>query len=606
MAKTRKNSRPQRPSAVTRMLRSLRERPALAGVDGDLLAAIVDEGRDPVLSIDAVDRIRFANRAAGLLFGETATRPGGDVRSLVGTDRASLKDGIASFPLESTHEGDGWARRRDQALVPIELRITPRPGSEDERLVFARDVSQARAWMRRIEYQATHDLLTNLPNRARIAALTARAIEDSEPTGRPVGFLVLDLARFREINDSLGYGWGDAVLRHVARRVELVIGARGTVGRLGPDQFGVLLPNAGGEAVARYATAIASELERPVEVDQVRIQVIAVMGFATCPQHATTADELMQFAETARIKAKEQGTWCLEYEPSGRRNGLRSLTLIADLQQALQAPMAGGLSLVYQPQVDASGTCFGVESLVRWQHPSLGAISPVEFIDLAENSGMIRELTRWCLAASVEQLKRWNECGIDLSMSINLSGRVVPDRELLPFVQEVLRSSSIPPSRLKFEVTETVLLEDPQAAFAVLTVLESFGTKVSIDDFGTGYSSLGYLAELPAQELKIDRTFVAVMEHDEKKYSIIEAIVGLGHHLGLKVIAEGVETERQWTLLRRMGVDGYQGYLFAAPLRDDEVLRWLAEEPWRAEQSGSEATVTASTLVSDVPAPLRR
>ena len=577
-------ARPRR--SVTRgWIRLLRRaRRVLSG--GQLPGRILNHSVEGIVTFDREFQVRQLNPAAAALFGVDIDDGPLDIRGLIGLDRTHLLDGEMAPLADTGGSVDAWGRRGDGHIFPIELTVlTVRTRGRRRRVVFVRDQTQQRASQRRIEYQATHDLLTNLPNRYRIEQLLGSALRNGQPTQRRVGFLVLDLWNFQRINESLGYAAADDLLRKAARRIELAVGERASLARLGGDEFAILVPNASGDAMPRLCARLAAEFEKPFDVGGVSMQVTAAVGYCIPNEEDVSPEQVMRRADIALNRAKRERRWAIEYRETPQASGLRSLRLLSELQKALREPQRHGLRLVYQPLVATDGDHIeAVESLMRWSHPELGEISPGEFIPLAEDSGLIRPLTQWTISTALDQLMRWHRYGLRIRIAINFSAQLVGDEDLVPQLVQQLRHAGVAPEYLVLELTESMLLQNLDQTLATIKTLRKVGIGISIDDFGTGYSSLAYLTQLPASELKIDRSFVSRIHEDEKTRAIVRATVQMANELGMRTVAEGIESQKGWLMLKKMGVDVGQGYLLARPMESDELIQWVAQFQWRAEQ----------------------
>jgi len=447
-------------------------------------------------------------------------------------------------------------------------------------------VEQA-ALYRDMEALATTDALTGLPNRALLhdrlrQALAARG--DGTPPA-PLALLLLDLDRFKWINDTLGHHTGDATLARVAGLLRGVVRHTDIVARLGGDEFAILLPGAeaaGAEAVAR---AIRAALDAPIVVDGRALSVGVSVGIALSPAHGAAVEPLFQHADVAMYAAKRDGLGHAVYEPAHADQDAARLALIADLHRAIDE---GALALHYQPKADlASGRGCGVEALARWPHPDHGLIPPDRFISLAEQTGLIVPLTAWVLGAALRQCRAWADAGLAVEVAVNLSLRNLRDPDLYPTVENLLRRHGVPPTRLCLELTESVVMADVEGTQATLARLAALGVRLAIDDFGTGYSSLAYLSRLPVDELKIDRSFARRLTTEATNQTIVASTIGLGHSLGLRVVAEGIEDAQTWALLGRLGCDVGQGYYIARPLAADEAGAWLRRATEGADQASA-------------------
>ena len=430
------------------------------------------------------------------------------------------------------------------------------------------------------EHQALHDALTGLPNRTLFHDRIAQALRQSKRERAPGAVLLIDLNRFKEVNDTLGHQKGDLLLKDIGGRLSETLRESDTIARLGGDEFGVLLPGVatGPEAVSA-AEKIRTALEPDLFIDGLPVHVDASIGIALYPQHGEDVDTLLQHADVAMYEAKRTHSgheiYSVEHDPY---NPVR-LAMVGQLRRALDE---GQVLLHYQPKVDLeSGTVVGAEALVRWQHPDRGLIPPADFVPMAERTGLIKPLSRYVLDHALAQCREWRDSGLDLKISVNLSARNLLDPSLPDDVKKLLTKWSIPEAMLELEITESTIMIDPQRAMEVLARLNGMGIGLSIDDFGTGYSSLVYLKELPVHELKIDRTFVARMSSNRGDAFIVRSTIDLAHNLQLKVVAEGVEDEDTLAELTKLGCNIAQGFHVSRPLPPAEFASWLAERGQR-------------------------
>src|SRR3954468_7343127 len=432
------------------------------------------------------------------------------------------------------------------------------------------------------ERQAVHDALTGLPNRALLHERAPAALADAARTGRAVAVMLLDLDHFKEINDTLGHRVGDNLLRAVATRLGSTLREGDLVARFGGDELAILVSGmAGADDGVVLAERVLTVLREPFFVDGVRLQTQASIGIAVWPDHGQDVETLVQRADVALYTAKEErGCWST-YSPESDRYTPERLAMLGELRAGLET---GQLVVFYQPKSDAkTGVVVGVEALARWEHPTRGLLPPDEFIPLAENTGLIGELTFEVLRQALAQVRAWQRAGMRLGVSVNLSARQLTDLDLPRDVEALLRDYGLPPAMLTLEVTESTIMADPSRTLTVLRLLAELGVGLSIDDFGTAYSSLSYLKRVDAQELKIDRSFVMGMSHNSNDAVIVCSTIELGHNLGLRMVAEGVEDANTWRLLRTLGCDVVQGYHLSRPLPPAQITDWLNERGLRVD-----------------------
>ena len=433
------------------------------------------------------------------------------------------------------------------------------------------DVERARA-----VHDSLHDALTGLANRTLLADRFTRALHADAQAGLHTGLLLIDLDRFKEINDTFGHHHGDELLTLVGARLAALVGEAGMVARLGGDEFAILLP---GVATVTQATASATTLrtalEQPFHVEGVDLDVEASVGVVLSGEHGHDAATLFQRADVAMYVAKAQNLGVFAYDPSVDLNSPAKVALLGDLRRALDR---GELVLHYQPKVSIrTGDVVGAEALIRWQHPDRGVIMPDDFIPLAEHTGLIGPLTRHVLDTALAQARAWSDAGRPLTVSVNLSARNLLDKTLPGQVAALLAAHGVGPALLELEVTETAIMTEPVRAQHLLEELSALGIRISIDDFGAGYTSLSQLKRLPVSELKIDRSFVTTMTQDASNALIVHSVIELGHNLGLTLVAEGVETSQALTALAGFGCDVAQGYHLSRPVTAAALDRWRAE-----------------------------
>ncbi|GIE35387.1 hypothetical protein Ait01nite_084320 [Actinoplanes italicus] len=442
-------------------------------------------------------------------------------------------------------------------------------------LANARLVDRLREEAVEKEHLALHDSLTGLPNRQHVYRLLDAALAAQPDTVTAV--LLMDLDRFKEINDGLGHEVGDALLRVVGERLRDRLDGRGTVARLGGDEFAVLIQVTSPEDATALGGELARDLERPVHVDHLTLYARVSIGIALAPEHGRDSGTLLRRADVAMYAAKQARSGVRVYRASDDQNTPHRLALIGDLREAVDADRT---LVVFQPKVDpATGTVVGAEALSRWEHPEHGFIAPDLFVPLAEHSGLIRPLTLHVLEIALRNCAVWRRTGHDLHVAVNLSPNTLSDDTLPEVITRLLAENGVPASALTLEITEGTLMADPDGGLVTLERLRRLGIKISIDDFGTGYSSLGRLRDLPIDEVKIDKSFVQKAAHDHHDQAFTRSIVQLGHALGLQVVAEGVEDEATYRHLAAIGCDVVQGYHVSRPLPVDEFTAWLRTTP---------------------------
>jgi diguanylate cyclase (GGDEF)-like protein len=441
------------------------------------------------------------------------------------------------------------------------------------------DITVQKIYEEQLKHLGTHDALTGLPNRALLLDRLEQSLHYARRSGRTVGVLLLDLDRFKVINDSLGHAFGDQLLCAVAQRLQLAVREADTVARLGGDEFVVLLAEvADKEDVAQVARKILDRLTLPYDLSGREITVTASLGISLYPKDSDDGATLIRNADMAMYRAKSDERSSFSYYAAEmNRQALETLELENALRLGLEREE---FCLHYQPKADlASGRIIGCEALVRWRHPQRGMVPPADFIPLAEETGLIVQLGTWVLREACRQIKAWKAEGLPtLSVAVNLSARQFHKGDLPRLVADILRETDLDPGLLELELTESMVMNDPVAAEQAMQSLKDLGVSLSLDDFGTGYSSLNYLRRFPVDSLKIDRSFISDVATDPSAASVVASVIDIAHNLGLTAVAEGVETREQLAFLAGCGCDMYQGYLFSKPQPTSEFADMLREE----------------------------
>jgi diguanylate cyclase (GGDEF)-like protein/PAS domain S-box-containing protein len=479
----------------------------------------------------------------------------------------------------SDNEADGFRTERrflrgDGGTVWTRTWVSLMDDGEGDTIAIAHieDITEQRHTAERMEWAATHDGLTGLPNRFRFLERLGGYVETDEPG--TVALLFIDIDNFKVINDSLGHDAGDQLLRTLSERLRSVVRDRDMLGRFGGDEFIVMVRDStGGLDPVAIAERLRAEIAKPIEIDGAELFVTASIGITVADREGLGTAELLRDADAAMYRAKSRGRDCVEvFSPSSHGNSLLNLRTTNELRRGLER---GEIVPYYQPVVMLdSGRLVGFEVLARWRHPDRGLLGADKFLPMAEETGLISDVGAAVLRASLAQLGSWLHSGNmvgELSMSVNLSARQLGDSDLVDIVAEALAQSGVPADRLWLEITETALMTDVKAATVRLRELRSLGLHLAVDDFGTGYSSLTYLKRFPVEAIKVDRSFVSGLGIDTEDTTIVEAVVKLGHSLGLQVVAEGVETPLQLSRLREIGCERAQGYLFGRP-RPSELV----------------------------------
>ena len=480
-----------------------------------------------------------------------------------------------------------WVSERGRAILGdqgerlwldgVILDVTDQVLAEQDR-DRAEDALRQQAELNR--HQALHDALTELPNRVLFQDRVRQAIRAAQRAGARIAVLVMDLDRFKEINDTLGHASGDRLLVEAARRLQTTLRGADSIARLGGDEFGVLLHDASAAGVAAAAARISAAFEAPLALEGLPLQIEASIGAATYPEHAHDVEGLIQRADVAMYVAKRDNTGWALYDRGQDRNQPERLSLISELRRAIDERE---LVLHYQPKLELrSGRVRSVEALVRWQHPTRGLVAPGEFIDVAQETSLIKPFTLYIVDEALRQCREWSAEGHALAVAVNVSTRNLIDLDFPDQVAALLAKWDVEPGMLEIEITESAIVADMFRMRGVLERLGAMGLRLSVDDFGTGYTSLGYLRRLPINELKIDRSFVSQMTVSEEDAVIVRSTIDLGRNLGLGVVAEGVEDPEVLERLRQLGCDVAQGYLMSRPIPAHELSVWLSEFVARA------------------------
>jgi diguanylate cyclase (GGDEF)-like protein/PAS domain S-box-containing protein len=568
----------RRRSAVAEQARSVERR------GEQHLRAVVRHSSDVVSLIDASSSVRWiAESVRGMLGYEPEELVGRHLTELVHPDEAHR---VVRF-LHDAAEQEGRVGRLSLRLRAADGDYRQLEAIADNRLgdteiagivLNLRDVTERLALEEQLRHQAFHDSLTGLANRALFEDRLTRALVRVRRHGGHAAVLFIDLDDFKTVNDSLGHGVGDGLLRTASSRLTDVLRAQDTAARLGGDEFAVLLEDLDepGEA-SEVAERVRRALEVPLTMEDRRLQSSASIGIAWADRD-TTAEELLGNADVAMYAAKERGkAQVARFEPVMRERVLERLNLTGELGSALEN---GELLLQYQPVVELdTGRISGVEALIRWEHPVRGRLAPDRFIALAESTSLIVPIGRWVLETACAQLRRWDDLGTSaggLEMSVNVSTRQLADLGFPGDVRAVLERTAIAADRLTLEITEHVLLEDSEEMQRQLRALKEIGVRLAVDDFGTGYSALSYLQSFPIDILKIDRSFVSGIDHDSEKARLVQGIVEMGRNLQLRVITEGIEEAGEAALLRDFRSEYGQGFLFSRPVDPPAIVALLA------------------------------
>jgi diguanylate cyclase (GGDEF)-like protein/PAS domain S-box-containing protein len=535
---------------------------------------LIDQSSDLVLVVDRAGRTTFASPSAERMIRSGASGVVDFVNAVDPTDRKRLFRTLeTAVPGSKLIEEFRLSGRHGSATFELTVQDLSEDRSVEGLVLTGHDVTDRLAMHREMEHLAQHDDLTGLPNRALLFDRFERALLCAERDGTRVGLLLLDLERFKEVNDTFGHPYGDELLRQIGPRLAGALRGVDTLARLGGDEFAILLVDVRDvEAASAVASGLLSALTAPFHVEDVALDVEASIGVAVSGEHGEDVFSLMQHADIAMYVAKTQHLGVSAYDPIADDHSASKLAMVGDLRRALER---NELILYYQPKVSIrTGDLVGAEALVRWEHPVEGLILPDEFIPIAERTGLINPLTRHVMHVALAQARIWIDAGQPLPIAVNMSARNLHDEHFAELVGELLAEYDVPASLFQLEVTESAIMIDATRARQTLTELSALGIRLSIDDFGAGYTSLSQLTNMPISEIKIDRSFVMRMTMDANDALIVQSIISLAHNLGITLVAEGVENSPVLAALSDFGCDIAQGYHISGPMPVDSFDLW--------------------------------
>ena len=551
------------------------------------IRAVMDNVADAVITMDETWTIESANKAVRNVFGYAPEELlGRHINMLLPSLPHDGQDQfMGGFITSEESRGSGVGREisgqcKDGKIIPLDLAVSEMRLHERRYFIgIARDITERKEQMAAVRYQALHDALTDLPNRTLFSDRLHQAILSAAREERSLALIIMDLNRFKEINDTLGHHSGDMILQQVAGRVRGVLRESDTVARLGGDEFALLLPSADLDDAVHIAKKLLATLDRPFELETRSFRVGASLGIGMFPEHGRDGTTLMKRADMAMYEAKRDKTGFAVYDAARDQFSSSNLSLMDDLRAAIDGRQ---MALYYQPIVNLqTGRVSAAEALVRWSHPRRGLMYPGSFIPLAEQTGLIKVVSLWVMQQAVAQSRAWRQAGIDLDIVINISGYNLHDGSFAEGVAEILRGLGDELiSHFGFEITEPAMMSDPPRALDMFRTLEGMGINLSIDDFGTGYSSMVFLKQAAAKALKVDKSFVIAMGSDDSSAVIVRSTVELAHNLGLQIVAEGVEDKETYDVLAAWGCDAAQGYYISQALAPEEFVRWLRQTPW--------------------------
>jgi diguanylate cyclase (GGDEF)-like protein len=553
---------------------------------------------DAVFRLNAEGEILYASKRAEDLIRFGAGLPGQPLSALVtAEDHAVIESAILQALTSRQPKRVNVRMKTLAAALWIELQFTafPAPAGRVELLAVGRDVSSQYATEERLRHMATHDVLTSLPNRSLLSDRIRMAMAHARRTGKGFSVAVLDLDGFKKVNDALGHAVGDALLRVAAMRLQDTLREADTLARVGGDEFVAVLSGAVTEhEIQNVARRMISVMQMPFEIEGHTLYVGTSIGVAVYPDHGDSEVKLLAYADTAMYHAKETGkARCVIYNHEKFSRPEHDVSMEAAMFQAVRD---GEFLLQYQPIVEArTRRIMGFEALMRWARPGRGLVSPAQFIPMAESNGLINLLGAWALKSACVQIRRFEEiAGRELYVSVNVSPRQFRTDQFGKDIDDAIRLSGLKAHQLLLEITEGILMSDPEHAETLLSELNARGVRIAIDDFGTGYSSLAYLKRFPIATLKIDRAFIRDLPGSVKDAAICNVIISLAAHLGLSTVAEGVETEEQREFLARNGCGLIQGYLTGRPLLPAHAIELLKAESARDAQVSGAGAVTGA------------
>ncbi|HYC61639.1 MAG TPA: EAL domain-containing protein [Thermoanaerobaculia bacterium] len=540
-------------------------------------------------AVEAVGpRIAFVNDGFCAMYGRRREEIIGEtpqVFSIIARHQSILDSMLHHVFEHRPFEAEATATRANGTEFELDIQLVPvvDSGQLTHWVAFLRDVTATKHQVTSLRHQATHDALTGLPNRTLLFDSLEKEIETARSSGAVLALMLMDLDRFKEVNDTFGHHFGDALLKQVAFRLQNQMRGEDVVARLGGDEFAVIVPVAeDAGSTTHIAQRILNTLEQQFVIEGQVLEVGASIGIALYPEHGRDARTLLRRADVAMYNAKQKQSGYSFHREDVDTSSPDQLSLVVELRGAIER---SELELYYQPKLHMrTGLMTRCEVLMRWNHPRRGLLGPDHFIPVAERTGLIRSLTDWLLDRALSQCSRWRENGAPIHVAINISAKSLLDQSLPGKVEAALARWNVDARFLKIEITESSIMADPAHALAILSMLQSMGVRLSVDDFGTGYSSLTHLRELPIDEIKIDKSFVMGMASSDADAAIVRTVIDLAHNLGKQVCAEGVEDEAAWHTLRDLGCDLAQGFWIARPMPGDALMRWLDRTSWGLER----------------------
>ncbi len=529
-------------------------------------------------------RIAFVNDGFCALYGCTREEVIGQTPMafrIVERQEALLSDLLDHVFDREPFEAEATARRKNGTEFELDIELVPveENGDITHWVAFFRDITENKSQVGLLRHQAMHDPLTGLPNRLMLLDQFEKAISQARDRDSTVALLLMDLDRFKEVNDTFGHQFGDTLLKQIASRLQNQIRVNDTVARLGGDEFAIVVPSPiDPEYVANTARRIISSLEQPFVVDGQTLEVGASIGIAAYPAHGADVRTLLRRADVAMYAAKQAQSGFSFHSDDYENRSPDELGLVVEMRQAIEH---NEFELYYQPKLHMrTGLMTRAEVLIRWNHPTRGLLPPGAFIPVAERTGIIRNITDWVFDHALAQCREWHDNGAPVHLAINVSAKSLQETVLPTKVRTSMEKWKVDSRFVKIEITESSIMADPKHALVIFSTLQSLGIRLSIDDFGTGYSSLIHLRQLPVDEIKIDKSFVMGMTTADADAAIVRTVIDLAHNLGKQVCAEGVENAETWWRLAELGCDLAQGYYISRPIPAAAFMKWLIDSSW--------------------------
>ena len=529
-------------------------------------------------------RIAFVNDGFCALYGCTREEVIGQTPmafGIVERHEATVADLLTHVFERQAFEAEATARKKNGTEFELDLQLIPveDAGEITHWVAFLRDISETKSQVGILRHQAMHDPLTNLPNRLLLLDQLEKAINQARQRNSTVALLLMDLDRFKEVNDTFGHQFGDSLLKQIASRVQNQVRVHDTVARLGGDEFAIVVTSPiDTDYVATTARRILSTLEQPFVIDGQVLEVGASIGIAVYPAHGTDVRTLLRRADVAMYAAKQAQAGYSFHRDEYESRSPDELGLVVEMRQAIEHDE---FELYFQPKLHVrTGLMTRAEVLIRWNHPTRGLLAPGAFIPVAERTGIIRNITDWVFDRALGQCRAWHDAGAPVHLAINVSAKSLLEQTLPTKVHALLDKWNVAARFLKIEITESSIMTDPNHAQSIMAILQSLGIRLSVDDFGTGYSSLTHLRQLPIDEIKVDKSFVMGMTTSDADDAIVRTVIDLAHNLGKQVCAEGVENEETWWRLDELGCDLAQGYFIGKPMPSEVFMEWLIDTAW--------------------------